>query len=794
MNKNAACVGFITGITGQDGSYLAEILLDKGYDVWGMIRRSSSINTSRIEHIFNHLILRYGDMTDGTSMFNILNEIKNTYPNLQRLEIFSLAAQSHVKISFEMPEYTANTDAIGTLKLLEAIKELKFGDTVKFYQASTSELYGKVLEIPQTEKTPFNPQSPYAIAKLYSYWIVKNYRDSYNMFACNGLLYNHESLASFMPLLFKQNNIVDIKPISEIVKYHTRKGEIATNENKKCYQEVEPNKELYVWDDNDWTKVKFASGFPHDVKANNKKPKFVISKNAAYFTTDSHVIIMDDDSEKEAKDIKIGDDVKLIKFDNVDTQNSQKFEFNYKHNNNTFECLYCNYVVSKKQYEEHVETCKQKLDFMKNDVDEDEAELLGLMVGDGYVEGNAQFTNKDDQLIDHVKNLWEKICKRNNKIAGHKIRQTTSGFTGEQDIYQLNLTGFNDFFRKYSIYNEDKTKRVPYQILNTSPNIQLKFLTGYNAADGLKAGRCKYLFKNFKTNSATLAQGLIYLISKTTKQGFNINVEFVHKFDRDNLYYSINLSSNSKRSQQKNMEKYEIIKEKFGQGMPKREISRTTGISRKFIQDVLNKDYKPENKHHNSIPENKVKKIIEYHDYDGWFYDLETESGKFHAGLGLGRIHNSPRRGHNFVTRKITIGLGKILRGEENKLVMGNINAKRDWGHAKDYCYGMWKILQQDKPDDYVIATGENYTVREFIEKAFALKGFNILWKGTGVDEIGYDSDTGRELIFISPKYFRPTEVDELLGDATKAKNDLGWKPTIDFDELVKEMVENDCK
>ena len=179
----------ITGITGQDGSYLAELLLEKNYQVWGMIRRSSNINTHRIEHIFDKLNLRYGDLTDSSNIINILKEIKN----YEILEVYNLAAMSHVKVSFEMPEYTGNVDGLGTLRLLEAIRTFCDTSKVKFYQASTSELYGEVLETPQTETTPFNPQSPYAIAKLYSYYIVKNYRESYNLFACNGILFNHES-------------------------------------------------------------------------------------------------------------------------------------------------------------------------------------------------------------------------------------------------------------------------------------------------------------------------------------------------------------------------------------------------------------------------------------------------------------------------------------------------------------------------------------------------------------------------------------------------------------------------
>ena len=189
MNKTA----LITGITGQDGAYLAEFLLDKGYSVHGIKRRSSSLNTSRIDHLYVdlhendvRLKLHYGDLTDSTNLIRIIQEV-------QPDEIYNLAAQSHVKVSFDLPEYTANTDAIGTLRLLEAIRILSMTEKVKFYQASTSELYGLAQEVPQNETTPFYPRSPYGVAKLYAFWIVKNYREAYNMFACNGILFNHES-------------------------------------------------------------------------------------------------------------------------------------------------------------------------------------------------------------------------------------------------------------------------------------------------------------------------------------------------------------------------------------------------------------------------------------------------------------------------------------------------------------------------------------------------------------------------------------------------------------------------
>ena len=186
-------VALITGITGQDGAYLAELLLEKGYIVHGIKRRASSFNTDRIDHLYQdkhesgvRLFLHYGDLTDATNLIRLVQEIA---PD----EIYNLAAMSHVKVSFDTPEYTANTDALGTLRLLEAIRILKLEKNVKLYQASTSELYGKVVETPQSETTPFYPRSPYAVAKLYGFWIIKNYREAYGMFACNGILFNHES-------------------------------------------------------------------------------------------------------------------------------------------------------------------------------------------------------------------------------------------------------------------------------------------------------------------------------------------------------------------------------------------------------------------------------------------------------------------------------------------------------------------------------------------------------------------------------------------------------------------------
>ena len=339
-------VALITGITGQDGSYLAELLLEKGYMVHGMKRRSSSFNTSRIDHLYQdihnkdaRLKLHYGDLTDSTNLIRLIQEI-------QPDEIYNLAAQSHVKVSFDCPEYTANADGLGTLRLLEAIRILGLEKKTKFYQASTSELFGLVQETPQRETTPFYPRSPYAAAKLYAYWICVNYREGYNIFASNGILFNHES----------------------------------------------------------------------------------------------------------------------------------------------------------------------------------------------------------------------------------------------------------------------------------------------------------------------------------------------------------------------------------------------------------------------------------------------------------------PRRGETFVTRKITRAAARIKLGLEEKLYLGNLSSKRDWGHAKDYVEGMWRILQQEKPEDFVLATGVTTTIRDFCLQAFKEAGMEIEFRGEGVDEKAYDKETGRVIIEVDPKYFRPTEVDLLLGDSAKARKKLGWEPKYDLAALISEMVEEDMK
>lgn len=733
-NKKA----LITGITGQDGSYLAEFLLEKGYEVHGIIRRSSSFNTKRIDHIFDKLHLHYGDITDSLSIDQILHNVK---PD----EIYHLAAQSHVKVSFEIPGYTAQTDAVGTLNLLEAMR--KHSPKAKLYNATTSELFGKVQEIPQKETTPFYPRSPYGVAKLYSYWIVKNYRESYGLFAVNGILFNHETLTEDMPLLFRHNGEIDIKPISEIVINHTNK----TNKISKdllCYQGNEVTEDLQVWDKDGWVNVTYASGYPHNEKKDPKNPKIIISKNAAFSGTSSHVCIMKDKSEKTFGELEIGDEISNIN------------NFEYKNLNN---------------------------------INLDLARLLGFIVGDGsvdYKRNVIRLTNKNETLLNYYTNIWEKNGNRSGKRTENESGFKRGSYSKQQYLHncKLFLEEFND------IYDSYHNKRIPKKILNGNKEIQMAFLEGYQDSDGLKKHKNAYKFRTFKTNSTTLLQGLIYLIKNTTDQNFNININRIFKWGKYRTYYSINLLSKQNND---NLEKYNLVKAGIELGWSQRKISREYNISRGLIKKITQGHLPQNNIHHFSIENNKIKKIINLDSFDGWFFDLETESGTFHAGIGLGHVHNSPRRGETFVTQKIVNGLSDYLNTGKS-FNLGNIKSKRDWGHAKDFVRGMWMMIQQESPEDFVLATGKTRSIKEFIEEC--LKWIS---ENTAIDAINQykwiENENGREILWdtlrnklvigIDEKYFRPAEVDLLLGDASKAKEKLGWEPKISFSELVDEMM-----
>lgn len=710
MSKKA----LITGITGQDGSYLTELLLSKGYDVYGVIRRASTFNTERVDHIYQdphesgrRLRLLYGDLNDASSLNKILRDV-------QPDEIYNLGAQSHVRVSFDIPEYTAEIGGLGTLRLLEAIRETGLSKT-RFYQASSSELFGKAQEVPQRETTPFYPRSPYGVAKLYAYWITVNYRESYGLFACNGILFNHETLAGFMPMFCRRGGEMefDIKPIREIVEF---------DETIPNYQS-KPMTGIQVWGKDGWVDVSHASAYPHDVEQDNKRPRFINARSAAYMATSSHVAFLEGGVEKETGDLEVGD---------------------------------------------RLEAVDLPVPAVRNPLSQEEAELIGMMVGDGSITYakrgiglSAKFTNSDPDIRNHFKALWESVTGGTTKF-----NPTLSGFNPDRLVGQLALISGNDWLRSLDIYSKDHKKRIPKRILNATRDAQLAFLKGYNMTDGLKANRCTYEFRNFKTNSATLAMGLWYLIEQTTGQAVNLTVE--QKAD-GRLFYSLNLLSPVDR-----VGKEERVKELALAGVGQREMERLTGISRTFIRKIQRGGAAcPE--HYRKRLGSEIKKIIDLENYDGWFYDLETSSGEFHCGVGTCHVHNSPRRGETFVTRKITRAAAAIKLGLQNKLYLGNLDAKRDWGHARDFVEAMWLMLQQDEPDDYVIATGKTHSVREFLDEAFG--HLDLDWK---------------QFVEIDPRYFRPSEVDQLIGDASKARRKLGWEPKITFKELARMMVEAD--
>ncbi|WP_275285007.1 GDP-mannose 4,6-dehydratase [Thiospirillum jenense] len=311
-------------------------------------------------------------------------------------------------------------------------------------------------------------------------------------------------------------------------------------------------------------------------------------------------------------------------------------------------------------------------------------------------------------------------------------------------VTQTYLTGAGaavSHWLREQLYTKAGYKRVPRLILNAATELQAAFLAGHYAGDGLKAGKGD----SVKTNSSVLAQGLVYLYAL---QGRHASV---YLEQRDGAcYYTLNLLTGTPQGNK-------------GQHLrkPPEEV--------RVISDAIIKD-------------------------DEWVFDLETASGKFLAGVGRLVIHNSPIRGETFVTRKITRALARIKLGLQDRLYLGNLDAKRDWGHARDYVRMQWLMLQQDHPEDYVIATGKQYSVRDFVNIAAQEIGIELRWEGEGVNEKGYNEKTGVCLIAVDPRYFRPTEVETLLGDPTKAKVQLGWQPEISFAELVTEMMREDLK
>lgn len=657
----------ITGITGQDGSYLAEFLLERGYEVFGMTRRSSTNSFDRIAHIIDRVTLLSGDLLDEHSLATTIRE---SQPD----EIYNLAAQSFVPTSWSQPVLTAEFTAVGVVRLLEAIRAVK--PDARFYQASSSEMFGKVVETPQTETTPFYPRSPYGVAKVFGHWITVNYRESYDLYACSGILFNHESVPGQMPVIIRKRGLIDILPIEEVL--HVRP-------NGAAYQRFS-TEGLEVWDGEAFVQVGQGTAYHHAPQKRNKGVTRIEARCGTITATAEHVIFMAED-ERQTSHVAAGDRLRTAELPPAP-------------------------AITK--------------------ITPELAWLLGVFVGDGsaYFSEDAvraKFINNDIGLRRKFEHVWQQVA-----YGWASETYGASGFISGRTVGALALNGSAAFARwlRQACYTDGGDKRVPAIVLNGDEQTWVAFLEGYNATDGLKSGNARYPFKNFKTNSPALATGLWWLASKALGQQPILNID-VGPPERPGPYYSMNL--------------------------------RTPLITGKGAH--LRRDRA------------EVKRIVPLPQYDGWLYDFTTTSGKFHAGVGECIVHNSPRRGLEFVTRKVTDAVARIKLGKANEVRMGNLDARRDWGYAPDYVRAMWLMLQQERPDDYVVATGVTRSVKELVEVAFGYAGLD--W---------------RQHVVTDPKFIRPAEVDVLVGDATKARSKLGWEPATSFDQMIAKMVDADLE
>ena len=709
----------ITGFTGQDGSYLTEFLLEKGYHVIAIVRRNSTPNLPRVEHIKHLVEIHEADLSDTSSLIRVLAKTKPQ-------EIYHLGAMSWVHGSFHVPTATGDITGLGTSRLLEAIRILNMEKEVKFYNASSSEMFGLVKETPQNENTPFYPRSPYGIAKVYAFQTTRMFREAYGLFACNGVLFNHECVSENTPLIIRDKHTkkISIKRVKDIKK--------AKEKGKSIQQWKTDN--IEIWDGDAFVTLACITATKRKEKDHNFLCKIINSRHGILEVTNHHNMLDEKEQKIKAEQVKNG--TRLLHKD------FPKYEG---------QCC----------------------------ITEEETKFIGMMVGDGYIskDGRANFSNNNKEVMEELEKLWFKIGLGTIRIEHKKTEY------GKATNAILNG---NAAYLKYvhnQIYTKDGFKKVPERILNANNEIREAFLRGYNITDGLKSNPSTYEFKNFKTNSIILAQGLIFLIQQVTKQEFNITFEEDEGYYG---YYSINFLSpiNQKIKEMR-------IKELMESGLGQRAINRATNISRTMIRKIERGGHAV-TQHHLAKIKEEVKKILYHKKQPVWVYDIETASGKFMAGLGTMIIANSPRRGKEFVTRKITHAVTEIALGTKEHLELGNLNARRDFGYAPEYIEAMWLILQQETPEDYVIATGESHTIREFAEKAFSLLDMPIRWEGTGDDEVGIDTKTGKVVIKINKELQRPAEVYALCGDASKARQKLGWKPKTKFDELVKIMVEAD--
>jgi GDPmannose 4,6-dehydratase len=653
----------ITGVTGQDGSYLADLLLEKGYEVHGMVRRASTETFQRLAHIRDRINLHTGDLLDQRSLGDVMREC-------QPHEIYNLAAMSFVAASWNQPVLTADFTGVGVTRMLEALREA--APEARIYQASSSEMFGKVLEVPQTEKTPFYPRSPYGVAKAYGHFITVNYRESYDLFACSGILFNHECVSASTPLIVRENGVLAIRTPADIVPFR-RKG--------PSVQTFEPGGLFEVWAGDEWTPVTGITATRRRATDPDHELLSIEARGGVVQVTAHHTMLDADGVEIKARDVDEDD-----------------------------ELLVCDELP-----EAPIWTA----------VSDELAELLGLLVADGYVSRDGRricFTNNDPQLRMRVAQLWSKtFLGKSHEWMGR------SGWDDEAELGKLNLSGATSVapWLREQMYTPTGHKQVPPIILNADSPLQEHFLEGYYAGDGLKKGKGD----SIKTNSAVLAQGLVCLYH-SLDQPASVYVEQ----RAGKCYFQLNLAS------------------------------RASVYSGKGA--------------HLRKPPQEVRRIVPaVVEDDEWVFDLETEAGVFNAGVGRLVVHNSPRRGLEFVTRKVTHAAAAIKLGLAEELPLGNMDAQRDWGYAQDYVEAMWLMLQQDEPDDYVIATGEAHSVQELVDVAFA--------------HLDLDPE---KYVRIDERFMRPAEVDHLIGDYSKAKEQLGWEPRTSFEELVKLMVDSDVE
>jgi GDPmannose 4,6-dehydratase len=580
-------------------------------------------------------------------------------------EVYNLAAQSFVPTSWQQPVLTAEFDAVGVTRLLEAMRLVS--PQARFYQASSSEMFGRVRETPQRETTPFHPRSPYGVAKVYGHYITVNYRESYGLFTCSGILFNHECIASSTPVIVRERGQVAVRAARDLMSVRGKGASIQT---------VTPEG-LDIWDGDGWTPVTCVTATRRRPKDPDHELLSVETRGGCVTVTAHHSMLDAQRCERPAGRVVPGDRLALAdRYPDAPGWTIMRPEL---------------------------------------------AEFLGYMAADGWVSSDgshARFTNSNIALRGRLSDLWSRLF-----LGVAREGTTSSGFAPEHPVRTAELSGAPTVapWLREQLYTRSGHKQVPPLVLNADPATQDAFLYGYYAGDGLKAGGGD----SVTTNSPVLAQGLCWLYAIA---GRRTSVYLERR--NGGGYYHLNV---------------------------------TTARPRGEKGQHLRKD------------PTEVRVVVPLAAEDEWVFDIETGSGVFCAGIGRVIVHNSPRRGREFVTRKVSDGVARIKLGLAKELRLGNLTARRDWGFAGDYVQAMWLMLQQPEGDDYVVATGETHSVEELVDVAFRCVGLD--W---------------RQYVHEDPAFLRPAEVDLLIGDATKARTTLGWKPQVTFTDLVEMMVRAD--